>query len=224
MASLTDLEDAIDILLQHPLGVGSFNLVRVVEEKAYEAYVFGLCLQAVRTLGITPTLLGISGAPNPFVFRGGPGQIYSTRRNYGYAYFDLAGMAFEIHCGVEYRGTSDMTHELDVSILRATDAAECRLNPDDPSSASIFGAWECKFYDGRLDKGLARSFVGLVDDLGSNIRLAGFCSNNWHTQMPDFFEPKRRPYPHLVLTPLAPNSEARFVQMLAAELKKMARL
>jgi hypothetical protein len=224
MATLAELQTSIDNLLKHPKGAGSFSLVRIVEEKAYEAYVFGLCLQAVRTLGITPTLLGITGSPTPFIFRGGPGQIHSTRRNYGYAYFDLAGIAFEIHCGVEYRGTSAMTHELDVSILRAEDATACRNNPDDPGSASVFGAWECKFYDSRLDKNLARSFVGLVDDLGSNIRLAGFCSNNWHKQMPDFFEPKRRPYPHLVLTPLSPNSEARFVQLLAAELKKMARL
>ena len=117
-----------------------------------------------------------------------------------------------------------MTHELDVSIMRSDEAVKCRTNPDDPGSASVIGAWECKFYDKRLDKGLARAFVGLLDDLGSNVRLEGFCSNEWHEQMPGFFQPKRRPYPHLRLTPLDPTSEARFVQTLAAELKKMAKL
>ena len=48
MASLQDLQQAIDTLLQHPLGPSSYQLIQQVEAKAYEAYVFGLCLQAVR--------------------------------------------------------------------------------------------------------------------------------------------------------------------------------
>jgi len=54
MATLADLEAAIDSLLGHPLGVGQFQLVRQVADKAYEAYVFGLCLRAVRELGQVP--------------------------------------------------------------------------------------------------------------------------------------------------------------------------
>ena len=69
MATLTDLQAAIDALLGHPLGLGQYQLVRLVEEKAYEAYVFGLCLRAVRELGVTPVLRGIIGPPAPFVFR-----------------------------------------------------------------------------------------------------------------------------------------------------------
>ena len=38
MATLQDLENAIDNLLEHPLGPGSYQLVRQVEEKAYEAF------------------------------------------------------------------------------------------------------------------------------------------------------------------------------------------
>ena len=89
MATLTDLENAIDALLNHPLGAGWYQLVRPVEEKAYEAYIFGLCLRAVRELGVTPTLRGISGTPAPFIFRGAPGQIHSTSRNFGYATFSF---------------------------------------------------------------------------------------------------------------------------------------
>ena len=221
MATLADLEIAIDQLLAHPLGPRSYQLVQQVEAKAYEAYVFGLCLRAVRDLNITPTLHGISGPPTPFVFRGAPGQIHSTHRNYGYASFTLNGHEFEIHAGVEFVGTSGMTHELDVCIMRANDANESRARPDNPAAKSVFGAWECKFYDGRLEKFLARAFVGLVDDLGSNYRLAGFCSNQDHPQMKDYFQPQRRPYPHLRLSPLDPASENRFVGTLSAELKKM---
>ena len=67
----------LDALLDHPLGIGQYQLIRSVEEKAYEAYVFGLCLRAVRELSVTPVLRGITGPPAPFVFRGAPGQIHS---------------------------------------------------------------------------------------------------------------------------------------------------
>ncbi len=221
MATLTDLRNAIDNLLRHPAGPGSYHLVRPVEEKAYEAYVFGLCLRAVRELGVQPVLRGITAIPNPFIFRGAPGQIHSKNKNYGYASFTLNGMDFEIHAGVEFIGNSGMTHELDVSIMRADTAQECRLHPIDPSASSVFGAWECKFYDTRLKKNLARAFVGLVDDLGTNLRLTGFCSNQTHDQIKNYFQPQRRPYPHLLLTPLDPASEIRFVGVLSAELKKM---
>jgi len=221
VATLTQLHTAIEALLNHPAGPGSYQLVRQVEEKAYEAYVFGLCLRAVRELGVQPLLRGISAVPNPFIFRGAPGTIHSQNRNYGYASFNLNGYEFEIHAGVEFTGTSGMTHELDVCIMRAEAAQACRSQPNDPLASSVFAAWECKFYDETLDKHLARAFVGLVDDLGTNLRLAGFCSNQTHGQMRDYFQPQRRPYPHLVLTPLHPSSETRFVGVLSAELKKM---
>jgi hypothetical protein len=220
VATLTDLQNAIEALLIHPAGPGSYQLVRQAEEKAYEAYIFGLCLRAVRELGVQPLLRGISAVPSPFIFRGAPGTIHSRYRNYGYASFALNGYEFEIHACVEFIGTSGMIHELDVCIMNADWAQTCRGRPEDPPASSIFGAWECKFYDDALDKHLARAFVGLVDDLGSNPRLTGFCSNQTHTQMRDYFRPQRRPYPHLVLTPLEPNSETRFVGTLSAELKK----
>jgi len=223
MATLNDLQNAIDALLAHPLGPGSYQLVQPVAPKAYEAYVFGLCLRAVRELGAQPLLRGICAAPNPFVFRGAPGQIHSDHRNYGYASFTLNQQEFEIHAGVEFVGTSGMTHELDVCIMHADEAHACRRQPNDPSASSVFGAWECKFYDHDLDKHLARAFVGLVDDFGTNLRLAGFCSNQTHDQMKDYFQPQRRPYPHLLLSPLDPASETRFVGVLSAELKKMTK-
>jgi len=220
VASLSDLENAIEVLLSHPLGVGQFQLVRRVEEKAYEAYVFGLCLRAVRELNATPVLRGISGTPSPFVFRGAPGQIHSTARNYGYAEFSLNGQDFEIHAGVEFMG-SRMTRELDVGIMRAEEADRCRQQPDDPISASLVAGWECKFYAGSLDKGLGRAFVGLIDDMGTNLRLSGLCSNSAHPQLRSYFQPQRRPYPHFRLTPLEPSNENIFVNQIKGELKKL---
>ncbi len=223
MATLADLEQAIDALLNHPLGVGQYMLVRRVEEKAYEAYIFGLCLKAVRELGVTPILRGISGPPNPFVFRGAPGQIFSTNRNYGYAEFTLNGENFEIHSGVEFRGASGMTHELDVCIMKQEDADRCRQQPDDPPSTSLVAGWECKFYSANLDKGLGRAFVGLIDDMGNNIRTNGLCSNSTHVQLKDYFRARQRPYPYFRLTPLDSSNEDIFVNQLKGELKRMTR-
>ena len=221
MATLADLESAIDILLDHPLGISQYRLSRGIEGMAYEAYVFGLCLRAVRELGVNPVLRGVQGVPNPFIFRGGPGQIHSTFRNYGFAQFLLRSSSFEIHAGVEFKGNSGMVHELDVCILRADEAEKCRMHPDDPQAASFVGGWECKFYTGNLKKESGRAFVGLMDDMGTNARLSGFCSNSEHPQLREYFRPRRRPYPHFRLTPLDPSNEDIFVNQIRGELKKM---
>lgn len=221
MTTLAQLESALDALLDHPAGLGQYQLVNSVEEKAYEAYVFGLCLRSVRTLGATPVLHGIDGIPIPFVFRGAPGQIHSKYRNYGYARFSLEGQDFEVHCGVEFKGTSGMTHEIDVCVLKAEEADACRLNPDDPRAASVVAAWECKFYSATLNKALGRAFVGLMADMGTKHRVSGLCSNNKHQGLKGYLAPKNRPDAHFQLSPLFPDNERLFVNDLASALRKM---
>jgi hypothetical protein len=222
MATLQDLENAIDELLNNELGIRRYELIQKMEDKAYEAYIFGLCLRAVRELEATPVLRGVNGPPNSFIFRGGPGKIYSQARNYGYAEFRLNNQVFEIHSGVEFKGTSGMTHELDVCIMRGEDANKCRRQSFDPKAASIVGCWECKFYAGSLKKEVGRAFVGLIDDMGSKMRLNGLCSNSDHFQLRNrYFTLKGRPYPHFELTPLKPENENNFISMIKSELKKM---
>ena len=221
MATIADLTSAIDRLLNHPLGIQQYKLSQRVKGKPYEAYVFGLCLRAVRELGVKPILRGVQGPPNPFIFRGGSGQIHSTSRNYGFARFHLKERYFEVHAGVEFRGTSEMTHELDVCIMLGDEAEKCRKQPNDPRPASLVGGWECKFYGGNLKKESGRAFVGLMDDMGTKARLSGFCSNSKHPQLKRYFQPQRRPYPHFELTPLNPSNEDIFVNQIKGELKKM---
>jgi hypothetical protein len=67
---------------------------------------------------------------------------------------------------------------------------------------------ECKFYAGTLQKGLGRAFVGFIDDMGSNLRISGFCSNSEHPQLKEYFRPQRRPHPHFRLTPLEPSNDS----------------
>jgi len=224
MATLKELANAIDSLLNHELGVARYKLTRQTRDKAYEAYIFCLCLRAARELGGNPVLRGIGSTGSQFIFRGAPGSLFSTSRNYGYAEFSLNRSYFEIHVGVEYRGGSGMTHEFDVSIIRAQDAENCRQDHIDPKPASLIAGWECKFYSRNLDKGLGRAFVGLMDDMGSNIRLSGMCSNSSHPQLKEYFRLRRRPFPHFELTPLKPSNEAIFVNQLKGVLKKMTGL
>lgn len=221
MATLAELENAIDTLLNHPLGIQQYKLSRKVEGKVYEAYVFSLCLRAVHELGVKAVLLGVQGPPNPFIFRGGSGQIHSTFRNYGFARFALGETSFEIHAGVEFTGNSGMMHELDVCIVRGNDAVKCREQRNDPRAASLVGGWECKFYAGNLRKESGRAFVGLMDDMGTKVRLSGLCSNSVHPQLRKYFQPRRRPYPHFRLTPLDRSNEEIFVNQIKGELKKM---
>lgn len=48
MATVAELERAIDTMLDHPLGIHQYQLSQSVQGKVYEAYVFTLCLRAVR--------------------------------------------------------------------------------------------------------------------------------------------------------------------------------
>ena len=216
MATPQDLEAAIDAVLNHRLGIQHFQANQSIAGKIYEAYVFSLCLRAILELDNSLTLHGISSgqleSSTPFVFRGGPGQIHSTTRDYGYAKFSLGDEDYEIHSGIEFKGNSKMTHEVDVCILRASEAQKCRSwnSRNDPRAFSLVGGWECKFYQSRLPKETGRAFVGLISDMGTKVRISGLCSNADHPQLRKYFRPKGRPDFHFRLTPLDAANENQF--------------
>src|SRR5689334_8244834 len=74
----------------------------------YEAYLFGLVLEAARTQGADVRLCCIrGGVPNPFIFRTSPGYLNSRRRNYGYAEIEFTSCpVLEAHLGVRVSGHS----------------------------------------------------------------------------------------------------------------------
>ena len=115
-----------------------------------------------------------------------------------------------------------MTHELDVCIMQASDADRCRDSQslDDPPAKSLICGWECKFYTSRLPKALGREFVGLMNDMGSKVRLSALCSNSDHEQLRKYFSP-RRLYFYKNLTPLEPEIETEFISNIKTELKKL---
>ena len=115
---LTALQAAINGLLALPAAQQLLQLNSNTCERAFEAYVFSLCSEAVRRAGGTVSTIGIQSGPQPaiVVFRGAPGSMASIDQDFAYADCSLNGRRFEIHVDVEYQGSSGALHEIDVSV------------------------------------------------------------------------------------------------------------
>jgi hypothetical protein len=134
----------------------------------YEAYVFGIVLDAARDLNATIEYRNIQGPTNQFIFRTSPGYIFSGAQPYTYARIEFAGRPIlEAHLGVLVEGRSQVLHECDVAVLHHTEAETCRRNGVHPRSSKLVLAVECKYYAVPLPLSQARSFMGLGVDLGT---------------------------------------------------------
>jgi len=93
---------------------------------------------------------------------------------YTYAIISFPGrrkQTLEAHVGIYVSGTSKVRHECDVALLYQTEAEACRAYHRStsrialPRSSKLLLAVECKYYDSDMKLPLARSFVGLNEDL-----------------------------------------------------------
>ena len=105
---LDELLSAISNLLNLPAAQQLLQLNSNTCERAYEAYVLSLCVEAVRRAGGIVELTGILSGPNPnpVVLRGAPGSMASRNQNFAFASCSLRSKRFEFHVDVEYQGTS----------------------------------------------------------------------------------------------------------------------
>ena len=142
----------------------------------FEAYVFGLVLQAARSEGATVTFLDVHGnVPTIFTLRTSPGHIWSTANDYCHAVIDFPNCPLlESHVGVYVSGKSKVMHEIDVLVLYQQEAEACRQNGVMPRNSEVVIGIECKFYSAaNLNIGLGRGFLGLCrDQQGSNYCFA----------------------------------------------------
>jgi hypothetical protein len=224
MATLNDLRNAINQLLQVNATHRLLQLNSNTEERAYEAYILSLCCEAVRIQGGQVTITGINSGtnPSPIIFRGGPGSMSSTNQNFCYADCRLRNKSFEIHADIEYVGQSGATHEIDVSIYDAQAARNVRATGRSPkANKALVAAIECKFYTAQPGVALARTFVGLATDCVSN-KFKAFVSNKSSPGIERFLSKTNSPEPFFDLTPLNPDSEQRFVRYLEQVLRKWA--
>jgi hypothetical protein len=163
---LTDIQAALGGAVVPSLNASSH------ESDLYEAYVFSLVLGAAQAEGATVSLHCVKGGvPNPFVFRTSPGAIWSRHRNYGYAVLDFQSCPpLEAHVSVRVSGHSQVLHECDVSVIRASEADACRNSSLrlSPRSAKVVIAMEAKYYQSDLGLHLGRGFLGLTTDLSAD--------------------------------------------------------
>jgi hypothetical protein len=133
----------------------------------FEAYLFGLVIQAAREEGAQVDYQDVHGnRPPQFVFRTSPGQIYSTAHPYTHAILRFpAHASLEAHVGVRVIGKSGVLHECDVLVLDHAEAATCRADRIPPRTASVVLAVECKYYASDLPLHLGRAFMGLSSEL-----------------------------------------------------------
>jgi hypothetical protein len=225
MATLTDLRNAIDSLLSLTSAATLLQLNSNTRERAYEAYVFSLCIEAVNRAGGLVILTGIQTGANPhiLVFRGGPGSMSSSAQDFCYARCVLGGKVFEIHVDVEYEGNSGASHEIDVSISESRHCDSVRATGRSPrTNRNLIMLFECKFYTDNPGVLLARTFVGLCNDCSSN-QLSGFVSNITTQGLRDYLSMKYRPKP-FIPTPSDVGSEELFIRTIQQELRRWARV
>lgn len=133
----------------------------------FEAYVFGLVLDAARIEGANMYFRDVLGnIPATFVFRTSPGYIFSTAQQYTHAVIEFPNKpALEAHMGIRVSGASGVLHECDVAVLYQNEATICRFNGVSPRSSKLIMGIECKFYSSNIPLGQARAFMGLRGDL-----------------------------------------------------------
>lgn len=224
MPTINDLKRKIDDLLQLSLNAMQIQLNSNTLERAYEAYVFSLCKVAVEKAGGTVKLRGATGSASPktIVFRGAPGQMYSTAQDFCYAYCRLNGKEFEIHLDVQYEGCSGAVHEIDVSVYDHAAAEKIRQKKEVPKSDKLIMIFECKFYDGsEVSTNMARGFAGLVQDCKGN-KVNAFVANKGSVNLKKYFSNKSNIEPFTDLDAVNGDVEERFVRVMEHSLRKWA--
>jgi hypothetical protein len=225
MATFKELHNAVKKVLSNRAARLSLQFNSATRERAFEAYIFSLLVKAVKQASGNVVIKGINSGynPNPIVLRGSPGHMSSQSQDFAYADCSLNAKDFEIHLGVQYIGTSNALHEVDVSIFDRDRAEQIRIEKILPNTRNLRAAIECKFYDSNLGVTLGRTFVGLVSDLGG-LKIKSFATNGRSAGLADYLSKSDRPNPFFALTPLRPDVEDRFVRSVEQNLRKWCRV
>lgn len=218
-----DLLAAVDNVLRAINPGTDVETVRRASDAAYASYAFGLLLHAALLVADrgTVTLRSIrspNAVPKRFIVRGAPGNIHSTRHDYGYGTFRCNSRDYEIHLGAQYFGASGVLHEFDISVLEAIHARAARANKRAPTSGKAKIVFECKYYAGTLDIGVGREFVGLLADF-SSARSARLVTNSASGSIRTYLTEKVRCRFNEQLVPGASAAETQFINAVADDLR-----
>jgi hypothetical protein len=139
----------------------------------YEVYLFGLCIQAAETIGMSVSFHDIAGAStNTLLLRTSPSSIWSQTQQFTHAVLGVHGSArLEVHLGVYVKAGSGISHEADIVVLEAIEAARARVQQNDPRVSQTALVIEAKFHSTNVRLRTGREFLGLATDFGSGTTI-----------------------------------------------------
>jgi hypothetical protein len=178
MATLPPIPDLLNAIDASLASLPSSLTAQSAGGDVFEAYVFGLILDAAEAEGGAVAYRNRDGSyPTQFLFRTSPGHLYSATQNYTYARIEFPTVpALEAHLGVYVSGKSRLIHEADVVVLASSEGDLSRSNSVPPRSNKSILTVECKFYASNISLFLGRGFVGLCSDLSA--RESFFVTNS----------------------------------------------
>lgn len=140
----------------------------------FEAYIFGLILEAAKIAGYSIEIRDHNGPASTFHLRRGPGRIYSPGSPTLFTHARLTvGVRppLEVHSGVAMVGKSKVSHEADVLVLPSSVADRCRSARVDPPSHAAFLAIEAKYWTKPVRLKTGREFLGLRKDSSAKAQV-----------------------------------------------------
>jgi hypothetical protein len=139
----------------------------------YELYLFGLCIDAARSIGMEVVFRDAAGSQtSSLLLRTSPSSIWSNAHEFTHAALSWHGKErLEVHLGVYVRASSGVSHEADVAVIEAMEAARARVQRGDPRVNQAAVVIEAKFYSSNVRLSTGREFLGLVADLGSSATI-----------------------------------------------------
>jgi hypothetical protein len=135
----------------------------------YEVYLFGLCIEAAESIGMTVSFEDASGTSrNVLVLRTSPSVIWSQAQQFTHASLSVNGTPrLEVHLGIYIRAGSGVSHEGDVVVIETAEAARARVQQINPRVSQAAVVIEAKFHGSNIRLRAGREFLGLAVDLGS---------------------------------------------------------
>jgi hypothetical protein len=101
------------------------------------------------------------------ILRTSPSSIWSQVKEFTHATLSWQGRErLEAHLGIYVKAGSGVSHEADVVVIEAAEAARARVQRNDPRVNRAAVVIEAKFYSSNVRLGTGREFLGLVTDLG----------------------------------------------------------
>lgn len=109
-----------------------------------------------------------TGVPRKsLILRTSPSPVWSQAHRFTHATLSWHGRErLEAHLGIYVRAGSGVSHEADVVVIEAAEAARARVQRSDPRVNKAAVVIEAKFYSSTVRLRTGREFLGLVTDLG----------------------------------------------------------